>query len=329
VGNRHKLVQGRPAQNGVEGEVHLRDVEEYALCAKALRHPECDREGDTATWHNWYQAHPGEWERGLEFRHQDLQLLESCEPDEVESSTTINYDVVQLDVGHGWGDEQWELPDAYHALGTIRGIKTDRHLHPLMVRHRPGSRSGYYQLSAQGLDNTLGRNILGAPEHNVECFAALVVARLGVRVAIHGLQCPLGVLELHLLVFLLLGVDLLFALPLAGRRAFLVWLLLLFVELFCELIDLSTLTHAVACGVVHRASGATVITAGHLMGPLVASWVTTPTHRRSCGSGSTSQRLVVAADLLLLLLLLLVVVAAALSGGPRIRLAIASYPRGR
>jgi hypothetical protein len=182
----------------------------------------------------------------------------------------------------------------------------------------------YYQLSAQGLDDALGHNVLGAPEHNVECFAMLVVARLGVRVAIQGLQCPLGVLELHLLVFLLLGVHLLFALSLAGRRAFLVRLLLLFMELFCELIDLSTLTHAVVCGVVHRASGVAVVTVGHFMGPLVASWAMTPTHHRSYGSGSTSQRLVVAADLLVV-----VVIAAALSGGLRIRLAIPSCPRGR
>jgi hypothetical protein len=62
----------------------------------------------------------------------------------------------------------------------------------------------------------------------VKCLAVLVVSRLRVKVAIDGLQCPLGILELHLYVFLLLQVHLLLALPLAGRRAILALLLHLF-----------------------------------------------------------------------------------------------------
>jgi hypothetical protein len=69
----------------------------------------------------------------------------------------------------------------------------------------------------------------------------LVVTGLRVGVAIDGLQCPLGILKLHLCVFLLLGVHLLLALPLAGRRAILALLLHLFTELFCELLDLPAL----------------------------------------------------------------------------------------
>jgi hypothetical protein len=47
----------------------------------------------------------------------------------------------------------------------------------------------------------------------------LVVTGLRVGVAIDGLQCPLGVLKLHLCVFLLLGVHLLLALSVPGRHA--------------------------------------------------------------------------------------------------------------
>jgi flagellar biosynthesis protein FliQ len=75
----------------------------------------------------------------------------------------------------------------------------------------------------------------------MERLAALAVAGLRVGVAIDGLQCPLGILKLHLCVFLPLVVHLLLALPLAGRRTILALLLHLFVKLFRELLDLPTL----------------------------------------------------------------------------------------
>jgi hypothetical protein len=49
MGNRHKLVHSWSAQNGIEREVDLRDIEEDALRAEVLSYPECDREGDTTT----------------------------------------------------------------------------------------------------------------------------------------------------------------------------------------------------------------------------------------------------------------------------------------
>jgi hypothetical protein len=61
MGGRHKLVHGWPTQNGIEGEVDLCDVEEDAVCAKVLRRPKCDQEGDTSTRHNRYRTHSGEW----------------------------------------------------------------------------------------------------------------------------------------------------------------------------------------------------------------------------------------------------------------------------
>jgi hypothetical protein len=75
----------------------------------------------------------------------------------------------------------------------------------------------------------------------MEHLAALVIAGLRVGVAIDDLQCPLGILKLHLCIFLLLRVHLLLALPLAGRRAILALLLHRFAELFRKLLDLSAL----------------------------------------------------------------------------------------
>jgi hypothetical protein len=61
MGNCQKLVQGRPAQNGIEGEADIRDVKHDTFRAKVLRHPECDREGDTSARNDRYRAHPGGW----------------------------------------------------------------------------------------------------------------------------------------------------------------------------------------------------------------------------------------------------------------------------
>jgi hypothetical protein len=87
----------------------------------------------------------------------------------------------------------------------------------------------------------------------VECLVALIIAGLGVGVAINGLHLPLGVLERHLFVLVLLEIHLLFALSLTGWRAFLVRLLLLFAELFPELLDLPALTRAMACSFMNLA----------------------------------------------------------------------------
>jgi hypothetical protein len=106
----------------------------------------------------------------------------------------------------------------------------------------------------------------------MERLVALIVAGLRVGVATDGLQYPLGFLELHLYVFLLLQVHFLFALPLAGRRAVLMQLLHLFTELFRELLDLPALQRAMARGVVHWALRVVVVAIGQLTGAFVASW---------------------------------------------------------
>jgi hypothetical protein len=176
--------------------------------------------------------------------------------------------VVQVDVGGGRGDQQRELPGIGHALGAIRGVEPNRGFHPLAVRCCFRHRSHRRNLSAQSLDDAPRRDGPGTSKHDVEHPAALVVAGLRVGVAIDGLQCPLGILKLHLCVFLLLGVHLLLALPLAGRRAILALLLHLFTELFRELLDLPALQRSMARGVVHRALRAAVVAIGRLTGRL-------------------------------------------------------------
>jgi hypothetical protein len=48
----HKLVQSWSAQDGVEREADLHNIEEDALRAEVLCHPECDQEGYATTWRN-------------------------------------------------------------------------------------------------------------------------------------------------------------------------------------------------------------------------------------------------------------------------------------
>jgi hypothetical protein len=123
--------------------------------------------------------------------------------------------VVQLDIRDGRGDQQRELLGAGHALGAVGGVKPNRGFHPLVVRCCFRHWRCRRNLSAQSLNDTPGRDGPGTSEHDMEHLTTLVVAGLRVRVAIDGLQCPLGILKLHLYVFLLLGVHLLLALPLA------------------------------------------------------------------------------------------------------------------
>jgi hypothetical protein len=51
VGNSHELVQGQPAQDGVEGEVDLRNIENDALRAVVIRCPQSHWEGDATVCH--------------------------------------------------------------------------------------------------------------------------------------------------------------------------------------------------------------------------------------------------------------------------------------
>jgi hypothetical protein len=64
MGNGHEPVQGQPANDGIEGEVNLRDVKLDVLCAEVFLGPECYRECDAPKGIHWLWAHSGEWTRG-------------------------------------------------------------------------------------------------------------------------------------------------------------------------------------------------------------------------------------------------------------------------
>jgi hypothetical protein len=57
MSHHHKLVQSWSAQDGIEREADLRNIEEDALHAEVLCHPECDQKGDATTRCNRHWAH--------------------------------------------------------------------------------------------------------------------------------------------------------------------------------------------------------------------------------------------------------------------------------
>jgi hypothetical protein len=67
---------------------------------------------------------PKKWARRGEPGNGDLQLLESCETDEVEVCPATNQDVVQPDVGDGRGDGQRELLGPAMFLGQSKASNT-------------------------------------------------------------------------------------------------------------------------------------------------------------------------------------------------------------
>jgi hypothetical protein len=72
VGNGHELVHGHPAQDSIEGEADLYNIEEGTICVVVLWCPKHHREGDTTTQHNGHRAHSREWVQGGELQHQNL-----------------------------------------------------------------------------------------------------------------------------------------------------------------------------------------------------------------------------------------------------------------
>jgi hypothetical protein len=101
---------------------------------------------------------------------------------------------------------------------------------------------------------------------------------VGVRfgVAVDGIQRPLGILVLYILILVLLHIHLPLALLLAGRRAVLVRLLLLFLaELLYEFFHLLALG-VVAHRVLQQAFPVAVVGVGRLTGALVTTRATAP-----------------------------------------------------
>src|SRR6185312_5232328 len=99
MGNGHEAIECRPTNDGVEREVHLRNIELNALCAKVLLGPECDRQCDAPQREHRMWDHCREWARGSHLGLRDLQLLERCIADDVEASPTIYQLVIEPDVG--------------------------------------------------------------------------------------------------------------------------------------------------------------------------------------------------------------------------------------
>jgi hypothetical protein len=64
MGNGHESVQSWPANDGIEREVNLRNVELNVLSAEVLLSPECNRECDAPKGIHRLRAHSGEWARG-------------------------------------------------------------------------------------------------------------------------------------------------------------------------------------------------------------------------------------------------------------------------
>ena len=61
MGNGHKPVQGWPTNDGIEGEVDFRNVENNVLRAEVLLSSECNRECNAPKGIHQLWAHSGEW----------------------------------------------------------------------------------------------------------------------------------------------------------------------------------------------------------------------------------------------------------------------------
>jgi hypothetical protein len=107
MGNGHELVKGRPADDGIEGKVNLRDIELDVLCAEVLLGPECYQEYDALKGIHQLWAHSEEWSRGSQPGPWDLQLLECSMTDDVEAGPSVNQDMVQPHVSDDRGSNEW------------------------------------------------------------------------------------------------------------------------------------------------------------------------------------------------------------------------------
>jgi hypothetical protein len=107
MGTGHEPVQGRPANDGIEREVNLRNVQLDVLSAEVLLGPECNRECDAPKGIHRLRAHSREWARGPQSRPWDLQLLERSVAKDIDPSPTINQHMTQIHVGDDRGGDEW------------------------------------------------------------------------------------------------------------------------------------------------------------------------------------------------------------------------------
>src|SRR6185503_13153125 len=100
MGNGHEAVESQPANDGIEWEVHLRNIELDALYAEVLLDPERDRQSDAPQREHQMWAHSREWARGSQLGLWDLQLLERCIADDVEAGPTVEQHMIEPDAGY-------------------------------------------------------------------------------------------------------------------------------------------------------------------------------------------------------------------------------------
>jgi hypothetical protein len=133
MGNGHEPVQGRPANDGIEREVNLRNIELNVLCAEVFLCPECNRELDAPKGIHRLSAHSREWMRGSQSRPWDLQLPERSVADDVEPSPTIDQNMMQLDVGNDRGGDERQYAGPCHVPEAVGYPEGDSGAPPPLV----------------------------------------------------------------------------------------------------------------------------------------------------------------------------------------------------
>jgi hypothetical protein len=176
MGNGHEQVQGRPANDGIEWEVNLYNVELYVLCAEVFLCPECNRECDALKGIHRLSAHSGEWTRGSQSGPKDLHLPECSVANDIEPSPTLDQNMMQLDVGNDMGGDERQYAGPCHVLGAVKCPKGDSGTPlPLMWSSLRDPWDRRKDLSVQGLDVPAGGELPASIIHHVQRLAVVVV----------------------------------------------------------------------------------------------------------------------------------------------------------
>jgi hypothetical protein len=193
MGNGHEPVQGRPPNNGVKGEVDLRDVELDVLRTEVFLCPKCNRERYAPEGIHGLRAHPGEWTRGPQPGSRDLQLPGCCMADDIEAGPSVDQHVVQPHVGDNRGGDERQYVGPRHVVGAVGCPKGDGGAPPPLVWSSFGDPwDRRKNLPPQGLDTPAGDELLAPAVHYVQLLVAVVVVA-GVRVSGEDvLKAPLG-----------------------------------------------------------------------------------------------------------------------------------------
>jgi hypothetical protein len=183
-------------------------------------------------------------------------VLERCIADDTEARTSIDQHVVEADVGDGGRLDEWQHTSARHVLWAVKWPEGDGGVLPPPVGRRlRRPRRHREDLSAKGLDVSVGDELRTAAVHDVQLLATLVSIGLGVRLVVETLEVLVGGLIPQLPVrrsFVDVGGFLLAGPPRRGR-AFLRGLVAPLAEALREPLDLAALSGTVASPWVDRA----------------------------------------------------------------------------